>query len=408
VLAVLVVSWVSLTLRLGERARPAPQHPGIARSAASRLPPGPLALGARFAFIRHPRDPGSVRAPLIALVLIQVIVVGALTFGASVDRVLEEPARYGSNFDFATGAGGDEVPEEMQALLLRDPDVSDVTLYGTLLASVGTTALDVTGMQPLRGRLEPDVVSGRIASEADEIVLGRVAARELGVGVDDEVVITGATGPVPFRVTGLAVIPSIEGGDGIGEGAVVTFDGLRRLDPDAALAVAAVRLRPGAGDALSRISSAVGVRLGLPDRPSAVLNLERTRSTPFVVAGALASLAVLSLSHQVIAATRRRRRDLAMVRALGAQRWWVSAALHWQVMLLSVLVSVVAVPLGVAAGRIVHHAYIDRIGARTDISVPFLTLASVVGGLLVLGNAAAMIAGRRVRREPPARALAGE
>jgi hypothetical protein len=61
------------------------------------------------------------------------------------------------------------------------------------------------------------------------MVLGRVTARQLGVDVGDEVTVAGAEGTVAFQVTGLAVIPSIEGGDGIGEGGVVTVEGLRRL-----------------------------------------------------------------------------------------------------------------------------------------------------------------------------------
>ena len=407
-LAVVLLSWVLVSLRVGDRARGARPHPGIAETTARRLRPGPASMGARFAFVKHPRDPGAARVPLMGLVLVVVVVTGALTFGASVERVLDEPARFGYNFDFATGQGGDEVPAEMRSLLEQDPDVTDLTLYGTLIGSVGTRALDVTGMEQLRGSLSPDVVAGRLASANDEIVLGRVAARDLSVGIDDEIVITGDAGPVPFRVTGLGVIPSVGGGDGIGEGGVVTIEGLRRLDPAATLGVAAVRLRPGAGAALARISSTLGTPLGLPDLPPAVVNLRRARSTPFLVASVLAALAVLSMSHQVITATRRRRRDLAMLRALGAERRWVSRALRWQVAVLWVAVSVAALPLGVAAGRLAYDAYIDRIGARTDISVPFVWFAALVAGLLVLGAATAMIAARSIRREAPARTLATE
>jgi hypothetical protein len=81
---------------------------------------------------------------------------------------------------------------------------------------------------------------------------------------------------------------------------------------------------------------------------------------------------------------------------------------HWQVTVLAVAVSLVALPLGVLAGRIVYRAAIDRIGARTDASIPFLTLAGLVVGLVVLGNVAAVVAARRPRREPPAKALSQE
>ncbi len=406
-LAALLLAWVLVALLVGDREIRVPRRPGLADQVASRLRPASAAVGMRFALTRHPRDP-SVRAPIIGLMLVLGVLVGALTYGASVGRLIDEPARYGYNFDFATGAGGDEVPEEVRALLEEDPDVADATLYGTLLASVGSVSLDVTGMQPLRGRLEPDLLSGRLPGNGEEIVLGRVAARQLGVEEEDELVVAGAAGPVPFKVTGLAVIPSVEGGDGIGEGGVVTLEGLRRLDPDARLGVAAVRLRSGATGAAARVGEMLGSPVGLPDPPSRILNLERVRSTPFIVAGSLAALALLSMSHQLITSVRRRRRDLAVLRALGAGRRWVGSIPHWQVTVLAVAVASLALPLGVVAGRLVSQAEINGIGARSDVNIPYAMLGATVLGLLALGNVAAALPARRVRRETPARTLAAE
>lgn len=407
VLALVIVMWVLLALALGDRDDRAAQRQSLAETWASRFGPGPAATGLRFALTRHPRDPGSLRARIVGLVLVLTALIGALTFGSSVNRFLDEPARFGYNFDLATGVGGDAVPEEVRALLEQDPDVADVTLYGTLLSSVGSTSLDVTGMQRVRGSLEPDLLSGRLPQSDDEMILGRVAASELNVDVGDEIAVSGAQGPVPFSVTGLAVIPSIEGGDGIGAGGVVTLDGLRRLDPAAALGSAAVRLRPDAQGAATRLAEMLG-GAGLPDRPPAVVKMERVRSTPFIVAGALAALAMLSMFHQLLTSARRRRRDLAVFRALGADRRWLSSVLHWQGTVLAAVVVVMAVPLGIAAGRLVYEAYIDRIGARTDLSVPYAVLAAVVLSLVVLGNVAAAVPARQVRHDVPARVLTGE
>ncbi|MET0726957.1 MAG: FtsX-like permease family protein [Acidimicrobiales bacterium] len=407
-LAAGLLAWVLVALLLGSRERLALHRPGPMELLATRLRPGPAATGVRFALTRHPRDPGSVRAPVLGLVPVLGVLVGALTFGASVNRFIDEPARYGANFDFATGAGGDAVAEPVRELLEADPDVADLTLYGTLLTSVGSVSLDVTGMQPLRGTLEPEVLEGRLAERANEIVLGRVAARQLGVEVDEELTVVGVDGSVTFRVTGLAVIPSVEGGDGIGEGAVVTLDGFRRLDPGAAMSMAAVRLRSGATGAEERIGEMFGMTVGPPERPSTVVNLQRVRSTPFIVAASLAALAALSMAHQLITSARRRRRDLAVLRALGADRRWITRVLHWQATVLAAAVAVVALPLGVAAGRLVYRAYIDRIGARTDVDVPYRMLTAVVMSLLVLVNLAAIVPARRARDELPARVLGDE
>jgi ABC-type lipoprotein release transport system permease subunit len=252
------------------------------------------------------------------------------------------------------------------------------------------------------------VLSGRLARGDDEIVLGRVAARRLKVDVGDDLAISGANGEVTFHVTGLAVIPSIEGGDGVGEGGLVTLEGLRRLEPDAALGSATVRLRPGADDAFQRLFAVFGGGIGLPSAPPVVINIDRVRSTPFIVAGAVGALAVLSLAHQLITSARRRRRDLAVFRALGADGRWVGHVVHWQATVLVALVVVLAIPLGIAAGRVVFSAYIDRIGARDDLSIPVAMLALAAALLLVLGNLAAIVPARRARRDRPAAVLSGE
>jgi hypothetical protein len=51
----------------------------------------------------------------------------------------------------------------------------------------------------------------------------------------------------------------------------------------------------------------------------------------------------------------------------------------------------------------VYQAYIDRIGARDDLSVPYAMLAALVVGLVVLGNLATIVPARRARRDLPPR-----
>ncbi|MGK2947254.1 MAG: FtsX-like permease family protein [Acidimicrobiales bacterium] len=401
-----LLTWVGLASVVGALDGRAIVRPGLAEQVAGHLPFGPAAAGLRLALTRHPSDPGVARVPLLGLVLVLVLLVGALVLGASVARFIDEPARYGTNFDVATGVGGDTVPREVLAVLDDTAEIADVTLYGTVLATVGTTTFDLIGLDARRGRLEPEVLDGRLARAADELVLGRVTARALDVGIDDEVTVVGSAGPVTFRVSGMAILPSIEGADGIGDGGLVTLDGLRSVDPEAALGVAAVRFRSASGGAAQRLGEQIGFSLGPPDRPPAVVNLARAQSTPFLVAAALAALAGLSLAHQLLTSTRRRRRDLAVIQALGADRQWVAGALHWQATILAVVVVVVALPLGVGAGRVVYQAYMDRLGARADLSVPLDLLAAVTMSTVLLGNLAALVPVRRVRLDAPGAVLA--
>jgi predicted lysophospholipase L1 biosynthesis ABC-type transport system permease subunit len=213
---------------------------------------------------------------------------------------------------------------------------------------------------------------------------------------------------VRFVVTGFAVVPGVEGGDGVGEGGVTTFDGLRRLEPAATPSVAAVRGRDGASGVAERIRASMGIEVGLPTPPSTVLNLDRVRSTPYIVAGSLTALALLSLGHLLLSAARRRRRDMAVLRSLGAERRWITGLLHWQAVVLAVATVVVAGPLGVAAGRVVYLSFIDRVGASTDGSTPLLTLALLFVTVLLAVNVVASVPARAARREAPGQVLGRE
>ena len=79
-----------------------------------------------------------------------------------------------------------------------------------------------------------------------------------------------------------------------------------------------------------------------------------------------------------------------------------------QATILVAVVLLVALPLGIAAGRLLHEAAMDEIGARTDISLPVLPLTAAVFGLVVLANLAAALPVRQARRAAPAVVLAEE
>ena len=69
-----------------------------------------------------------------------------------------------------------------------------LSLFGAVVATAGTEGFDVAGVPPVVGSTEPHFFEGRLPMGDDEIVVGRAAARRLGVGVGDELVVTGPAG----------------------------------------------------------------------------------------------------------------------------------------------------------------------------------------------------------------------
>lgn len=406
-MAAALLAWVAASLRTHRTRQRVSSRSSAVDGLATRIRPIHASLALRFAFSDTDRVRGSAPAQFAGLAVVLGGVVAAVTFGASLNRVLEEPTRYGGT-DLALRAGGSEIPGGVLDTLAADPDVESLVLATSVLASVGSDALDVTALDPVKANVSPIVLSGRLPASGGEIALGRITARQLDVVVGDSIRVDGPNGQTALRITGEVVIPEVEGGDGVGLGSVVTPAGLTRIDDGATYGAALIALRPDApADTAERLSGDAGIPVGPADRPATILNLERVRSIPLAVATTLGGLTLLSLAHQLIVSGRHRRRDVAVLRAVGADRRWVTEVVHWQATLLAFGALVLALPLGSGVGRLVFRAFIDRTGAVDDPVNPWWGMAVTIVALVLLANLFATIPARRARRQRPALDLAG-
>jgi ABC-type antimicrobial peptide transport system permease subunit len=203
-----------------------------------------------------------------------------------------------------------------------------------------------------------------------------------------------------FRVVGIAIVGGIEGSDVAGENGLVTGEGLQRIDPEDGMSTVGVSLDPDAPPgADERLAEALGeTSIGPLDPPTAVVNLSRVRGVPFLVAGLVGLLLVLTLGHQLLVAVRRRARDFAVLRSFGANSRWVGGVVHWQASLSTAVAVVLAIPLGVLAGSLLYRPYAEGVGARGEAALP---VGWLVGGfvvLVVVANLVAAIPARRIRR----------
>ena len=155
----------------------------------------------------------------------------AITFGVSLDRLVHQPFRYGSNYDASVGDNGAEtLPDGLVARLDANPDVTSLTLFAGSQARVGDRTIPILGLEAVRGEGQPIMLEGRLPASDDEIAFGRVTAGDIGAHVGDTVELAGATQSQVFRVTGLAVVPGLGANDGLGSGGIVTMGGLTRID----------------------------------------------------------------------------------------------------------------------------------------------------------------------------------
>jgi putative ABC transport system permease protein len=409
VFIVALTLWTLVTLASSTWAvrpsRPSPMVEAVATRATSAT----AATGMRLAFTRSARERGTIRGSVAGVLLSVAGLVAAITFGVSLDRLVHQPFRYGANYDATVGdSGADTVPEGLVERLDANPDVTALTLATGSEARVGDRTVPILGLEAVRGEAQPAVTSGRLPVSEDEIALGRLTAHDIGVHVGDDVTMAGPTRTKVFRVTGIAVVPGLGSNDGIGEGGIVTMGGLSRIDDKALVTSIAVKLRTSREEFFSSLPEFANLPFEPEYVPSAIVNVSHIRAIPFVLAGVLAALALLTVSHGMVTSMRSRRRDLAILRSLGADRGWITRAVHWQASLLTALPVVVGIPVGIVVGRLVFAAFADSMGAVNDAAIPLAIVAIGSVALVAVANAIAGIISRSARRHEPALLLQSE
>jgi ABC-type lipoprotein release transport system permease subunit len=303
--------------------------------------------------------------------------------------------------------GGDQIDDELVAALNSDPNVSSLIYYAQDYAKADDADVPVMGMQRARGHVAPELLSGRLPVSEDEIAMGRVTARRVGVGVDDDVTLSGSAGSHTYRVVGLVVLTGLGSNDGIGQGALTTLDGLRQIS-DAAVTSATVDFH-SRDQAIATYFPDLDQSGGPePFVPPDIVSLTRVRSVPYVLAALLGVLVVLTITQTLLSSMRARRRDLAILRALGGPPSLLRRSIHWQATLVTLVPALFGIPIGLIVGRLVFMALADDIGAVDDAVFPSGALAAVIVGVLVLANVIAIWPARLARRLSAAAALRTE
>lgn len=400
VFALAVMVWTWCALAAGRKRSSEPRLSPLVERMAVASPTPTAATGLRFAYTHTRRNAGFTRAAIWGVMFAAAGIIGAVTVGSSLDRLVAEPPRQGRFFDAVFGDAGQTVPsDELRLGLVADPAVRGLTLLGTSQARGGDNTVMLVGFERIRGGQALVPMEGRLPASTDEIALGRVTARELHVDTGDELSLHGATSTQTFTVTGIVVMPSVGGGDGVGDGGLVTMGGLQHLDQAAVGVGLGINIGADApAGTLERIAGEFGLEsLRIADLPTSVGNLDRVRAVPYLLAGVLAALGILTVTHAMFTSVRNRRRDIAVLGALGADRRWVARMIHWQASGFTLLPTLVGVPVGMLLGRQLFRWLADTIGAANDASFPYAIVSAVAVTSLVLANMAAAIPARGAR-----------
>ena len=392
VVAILLVTGVVVAMR---RVRTSVVQREVGRVASwiSQRDAGmPLSVGARFAL-----SGASGRGTWPSLVpgaLGVAGLVGSLIVGLTLVRVVETPGRWGVTYDRLFGNPYTETESDIVTPVAENPHVvaaSGVNLGSTTINGSDTATI---GFDNAKGTLLPTVLRGRRPLN-DEIGLGAEVAHRLHAGIGDTVEVAGTSGKARnLPVVGIVVTP-----DSAGNGAALTFATYRALNPTATRNLLLVDFADDAPQGLAETIEADNYTPpGAVVTPQSVRALERVTAAPFLLAAVLAVALVTGSAYVLASSSRRRRRDLAILRALGSDGRQMRAVVHWQSSLAATIVVLPGVALGVVLGRRVVAVLMDALGIVPGAEMRALAIAAIVGSALVIANTLAL---------PPARRAAG-
>jgi hypothetical protein len=378
--------------------------------------PTPVGLGARMALDRG-RGPAALPS-LPALVGAAVGVAGvvaSLAVGARIDDLLATPKLWGADYD-ATVVTGVGMPSHMRAaeLLAGVPDVDAVAVFETLNVPVfarhRTDMVGAATVWPYHGTIPPVIPEGRPPVAPDEVALGDRALERLDVEVGGTVEVERVSERVVLRVVGTFLRPGV---DDASSGMLVTPQGFKGLEGEDEDGGALVRFAPDvdqdvALDRLRALGDRVDVTPAGEELPSNVDNLDELGALPSVLAAFLALLAAIATVHGLVSTTRRRRRDLAVLRVLGFVGGQVRSTLRWQALTVAAVGVVVGVPAGVIAGRRIWAALAEAVGVVDDWSFPWLTVVIAATVAMAVAVLLAIPPGRAAARMAPGRVLRSE
>jgi hypothetical protein len=372
-------------------------------AARTQLPPTAV-VGVRFAL-----EPGEgptavpVRTTMLGVALVVGMLAATWTFAASLDRLLGTPQLYGWNWDVRSGAPGlpGVIADFLVPALTGDRAVHAVSAGTVTQVALDGRRVDVFALAQEQGDVVPTVTRGRAPRTRDELLLGARTLSAIHARVGDLVTARLGDRAHRMRIVGRGVFPDFGDAGQLGEGALMTFDGIQRLVPLAQKNVFLVRFRPSAHAAstAARIRGALDpIPTHTATRPSDLASIARVRSLPGVLAGLLIVLAAATLAHTLVTSVRRRRRDLAVLKTLGFERRQVSFAVVWQATTLTAVALLIGVPIGTAAGRWAWSLFVHQLGVTAGAVTPPLPILLTVPVTLLVANgiaaAPAWVAGR--------------
>lgn len=416
----LTVAAASSVVAGGRSRRPARGAVGVVAAAERAGAPVALTVGSRFAL-----RPGSARlalpvtTALAASVLAVAGVVAASVFTSSLDRLADEPGRYGNGWDLSLELVATPAGDRALAKLVDDPDIESVDRLtefneGTTVDGVPAGA---TIVETVKGSLQLQLSSGRAPAGPQEIVLGPKLLADLDKEIGDSVEVVGPPGtPVDFVVVGTALSTAAES-PAFNAEAYFDDDVVDEVKPSdmvgSTFLMAQVRFAEGVDEVVAarEIDELYPYSLmneSYPRPPPEVANLAQLAMLPRALAAFLALVGMAALVHALRVGVRSRRHDLGILLALGFTRLQAGLTIVAMTTTIVGIGVVIGLPLGLVVGASGWRLVAERVFVAPDNLAPVVIIVAIAAVAVVVANLTALLPARSAARLAPIEALRAE
>jgi len=336
--------------------------------------------------------------------------VAAVTLSGSVTTVMSDPVHTGAPYD-AIGtwvAFGEESGTIDELVAGIDGITAAAVLMGDTV-EINGEELWLQAFVPVEGQpeIEPIVMAGRAPVDDDEIAIGSLTARDLGVDIGDQLTVERqAVGLEPFEVTVVGTTMINDAWEpNAGIGAIASPALIAAEMPELTRDSVAVTIRDEAvmddlRDTFASVEPSVV--------PDGVRYVERVAWIPIALGLMVALMATVTFLHAVLQAIRAQRREVATCRALGFVRRQIFGVIELQSVLLGLGALVIGVPLGVMIGRWGWTAIAEDLGLALGPQLQWPLILGICGGVVGVAAAIAIVPTWRLARVTPASILRTE
>jgi ABC-type lipoprotein release transport system permease subunit len=393
------------------------EHPSRVAAALARVSRSvAAAVGVRMA-LQTGRGNAAVpvRSAALGSAVAVVALVASVVVGASLGRLLHTPRLSGYAWDAFLTPGTLAELAKASVVIQNDPNVAVVSRGGYSDVEIGGRQLLAFSFHG-DPSLMPPIVAGRAPVGEAEIAVGPEVMREAHIRIGSTIDVAtprdeqGRQTRLRMAIVGQAVIPpppfaQTKPGDSV----IISPSAYDRLHPGEPQPFL-IRFKAGvdADAASARLSRQLPLAFVYPaTRTTQVEALGGIATIPLVMSALLVALAAGALGHTLLTSIRRRRRDFAILKALGFAQGQLAGVVAWQASTLAVCAGLIGVPLGMVLGRWTWRSVADQAGVHPSVVYP-LSIALVLPAAVVLAILLALIPARLAARTQVAQALRSE